>query len=295
MISLRRCQIKKYLKRILFSVKSQRNIFWDNTEIDIGCEVVIPDKFTGNTPLCVISHGSGGLGSDTELFVNSLTDAGIACMCVDSFTGRNISSLSWDSQSSYISPKVRAHETMQAIAYVRSNSDTLFRVLDLDKIALVGFSWGADTLAQILGHHAETLPSSCFYALCYGNLWPFEHAFYNAKKHDVTLYHGTDDNWTSCEKSKIFAQQTNSDYVEFYSVTHGFCKQGYDNDIASDVIINHHADFPIPTEMTEVYNWVQQGKVWKDTDWKKVNAVMTFDPMAAQRVISDIIEKLMSA
>lgn len=284
--------MKKYIKRILFSVKSQRNIFWDNTEIDIGCEVVIPDKFTGDTPLCVISHGSGGLGSDTELFVDSLTDAGIACLCVDSFTGRNISSLSWDSQSSYISPKVRAFETMKAVDYIKHNIDGLFRVININKLAFVGFSWGADTLAQIIGHHTDNLPSDTFFALCYGNLWPFESAFYNAKKQDITLYHGSADNWTDCEKSKIFAEETNSQYVEFFDVTHGFCKQGYDNDMAKDVIINSHADFPIPTEMIEVYNWVQQGKVWKDTEWKKVDAVMTFDPMAAQRVISDLVLKL---
>lgn len=283
--------MKKYIKRILFSVKSQRNIFWDNTEIDIGCEVIIPDKFTGGTPLCVISHGSGGLGSDTELFVGSLTDAGIACLCVDSFTGRNISSLSWDSQSSYISPKVRAFETMKAVDYIRNNIDGLFQVIDIDKIAFVGFSWGADTLAQILGHYTDSIPADSFFALCYGNLWPFESAFYNAKKYDVTLYHGLADNWTSSEKSEIFAKETNSEFVQFFDVTHGFCKQGYNNDIAKDVIINHHADFPVPTEMVEVYNWVQQGKVWKDTEWKKVDAVMTFDPMAAQRVISDLIGK----
>lgn len=284
--------MQRYIKRILFSVKSQRNIFWDNSEIDIGCEVIIPDKFTGGTPLCILSHGSGGLGSDTELFVNSLADAGIACLCVDSFTGRNISSLSWDSQSSYISPKVRAHETMQAYRFLQQNADTLFRVIDLNNIALVGFSWGADTLAQILGHHAHDLPKDAFYAMCYGNLWPFEHAFYNAKNYDVTLYHGSDDNWTDCNKSKIFAQQTSSEYIEFFGCTHGFCKQGYDNNIAKDVIINHHADFPVPTEMTEVYHWIQQGKVWKDTDWIKVDAVMTFDPMASDRIIRDVIHKL---
>ena len=284
--------MKKYIKRILFSVKGQRNIFWDNAEIDVGCEVIIPNKFEGDTPLCIISHGSGGLGSDTDLFVNSLTDNGIACLCVDSFTGRNINSLTWNSQSSYISPKARAYETMQAFKYLKDNADSLFRVLDLENVALVGFSWGADTLAQILAHHADILPTNTFYALCYGNLWPFEKAFYNAKNHDVTLYHGSDDNWTSSEKSKIFAQETNSEFVEFYAVTHGFCKQGYTDDIAEDVIINYHADFPIPTEMTEVYHWVQQGKIWKDTDWQTVNAKLTFDPMASQRVIDDILRKL---
>lgn len=284
--------MQKYLKRIIFSVKSQRNIFWDNTEIDIGCEVIIPDKFIGDQPLCIISHGSGGLGSDTELFVSSLTNAGIACLLVDSFTGRNVSSLSWDSQSSYISPKVRAHETIEAYKFLLENKDTLFQCINLNKVALVGFSWGADTLAQILGQHTDVIPSNAFYALCYGNLWPFESAFYNAKNQNVTLYHGSDDNWTSPEKSKIFANETNSKYVEFFGCTHGFCKFGYDKNMVTQVVINHHADFPVPTEMHEVYYWIQQGKIWKDTSWKKVDVEMTYDQLASEKIISDIIQHL---
>lgn len=284
--------MQKYIKRILFSVKSQRNIFWDNTEIDIGCEVIIPNKFIGNQPLCIISHGSGGLGSDTELVVNSLLNAGIACLCVDSFTGRNIESLSWDNQSSYISPKVRAFETVEAYKYLQANSQSLFKIIDLDNIALVGFSWGADTLAQILGHYSSILPKDAFYSLCYGNLWPFEEAFYNAKNYDVTLYHGEIDNWTSPEKSKIFAKETNSNYVEFFGCTHGFCKYGYDRSKLDQVIVNYHADFPIPTEMKDVFYWVQQGKLWKDTDWKKVDVEITYDQLATEQVIADIISKL---
>ena len=50
------------IKRVLFSVKSTKNIYWDNTtEISIGCELVIPNKWKGNQPLCIISHGCGGL------------------------------------------------------------------------------------------------------------------------------------------------------------------------------------------------------------------------------------------
>ena len=68
----------KNIKRVLFQVQSSKNIFWDDTPIRIGCQLVVPDKFAGNQPLCIISHGSGGLGSDTDLFVDSLGRQGIA-------------------------------------------------------------------------------------------------------------------------------------------------------------------------------------------------------------------------
>ena len=44
----------KNMKRVLFSVESTRNIYWDNTPITVGCQLVIPNKFEGDQPLCRI-------------------------------------------------------------------------------------------------------------------------------------------------------------------------------------------------------------------------------------------------
>jgi len=280
------------IKRVLFSVESTRNIYWDDTPITIGCELVIPNKWKGNQPLCIISHGSGGLGSDTDLFVNSLGQAGIATLCVDSFTGRSMSAIGWTDFSGYVSPRVRALETVEAYKYLKDNQELMFPGLELDKLAIVGFSWGADSVANIIAHYDERVPKNTFFALCYGNLWPFEPEFYKAKDYDVTLYHGADDVWTSPEKSKIFADQTNSVYKEFFGCTHGFCKPGYKNEVAENVIVNHHAPFPIPTRIRDVFGWIQKGKIWKDTDWKRVNAKLSYDQLATENIITDIIGKL---
>ena len=279
------------IKRVIFSVDSKKNNpLIDDTPIQVGCELVIPDKYKVNQPLCIISHGSGGLGSDTDLFVNSLTRYGIASLYVDSFTGRNIDNLPWsDILSSYVSPKMRGYETYQAFKYLQEHN---FPHLNLDKVACVGFSWGADSIANLMAHWGDELPKDTFYALAYGNLWPFEEQFYKGKEHDITLYHGSDDTWTSPDKGKIFAQETDSKFVEFFGCYHGFCKPGYDNHSVGEVIVNHNAPFPIPTELPAVYKWIMKGKIWKDTDFQKVDAVMSYDDLATQRIVSDIIEKL---
>ena len=281
------------IKRIIFQVDSKMNhAIIDDSPIQVGCELVIPDKFKVKQPLCIISHGSGGLGADTDLFVNSLANLGIASLCVDSFTGRNIDALHWgDILSSYVSPKMRALETVEAYNFLKNKN---FPYLDLDNVACVGFSWGADTIANITGYYFNQLPKDTFYALCYGNLWPFEEAFYNAKDLNVRLYHGEKDNWTSPDKSKIFAEQTDSEYVEFYDCVHGFCKPANGLNDVGQVTINHHAPFPIPTELTDVYKWIMKGKIWKDTDFQKVNAVMEYDDLATQRIISDIYKHLLT-
>ena len=287
--------MKKNLRKIIYSVEGMRNVYWDESPIDVGCEVSIPYKFDGNQPLCIISHGSGGLGNDTEHFVNALNDSGIATLCIDSFSCRNMTNINWNELGGYVSPRARAYETAQAFKFVVENHESLFANLDITKVACVGFSWGADSIAQVIAHYGDVLPKETFYALVYGNLWPFEPEFYNAKDCDVTLYHGTDDNWTSAERGKIFAKETNSEFVEFFDCSHGFCKPGYDDEVAEQVMINHHADFPVPTRLKDVFSWIQKGKIWKDTDMQRVDSKMSFDPMATQRIISDIVGKLTNA
>lgn len=53
---------------------------------------------------------------------------------------------------------------------------------------------------------------------------------------------------------KQFCEETNSNYVEFFDVVHGFCKPGYDKqETAKDVIVNYHAEFPVPTRLRDVF------------------------------------------
>ena len=173
------------------------------------------------------------------------------------------------------------------------NNPYLTRNLNLDKLACVGFSWGADTIANLMAWWGEELPEDTFYSLVYGNLWPFERRFYKGRDHDITLYHGADDNWTSAEKSKVFAEQTNSEFVEFWGCTHGFCKPGKDGVVEKGQTINYHVDYPVPTELKSVWGMVAtKGKLWHDADFKTVDAKMDYDQLATERIIADIVTKL---
>ena len=101
-----------------------------------------------------------------------------------------------------MAPKDRALETFNAYQFLKDN-EYLTQNLNLDKLACVGFSWGADTMANLMAWWGEQLPADTFYSLVYGNLWPFERRFFKGREHDITVYHGSDDNWTSAEKGKI--------------------------------------------------------------------------------------------
>ena len=92
--------------------------------------------------------------------------------------------------------------------------------------------------------------------------------------------------------ANIVSGCTDSNYVEFFDCVHGFCKPGYRVKDESEVTINHHAPFPIPTELTDVYKWIMKGKIWEDTDFQKVNALMEYDDLATQRILTDIHKHL---
>jgi hypothetical protein len=80
--------------------------------------------------------------------------------------------------------------------------------------------------------------------------------------------------------------------VKFFDCVHGFCKPANGLNDVGEVTINHHAPFPIPTELTDVYKWIMKGKIWEDTDFQKVNAVMEYDDLATQRILTDIHKHL---
>ena len=39
-----------------------------------------------------------------------------------------------------------------------------------------------------------------------------------------------------------------------------FGKPRYDDEVAEQVIVNHHRSFSFPTELKQVYSWIQKGK-----------------------------------
>ena len=108
------------LKEFLTASFKSEDPFLLGEDIQCGCKLTIPNKYKVQHPLCIISHGSGGLGSDTQVFVDSLSNRGIASLVVDSFTSRNITTLDWsDAKQSYMAPKDRALETFNAYKFLK--------------------------------------------------------------------------------------------------------------------------------------------------------------------------------
>ena len=72
-----------------------------------------------------------------------------------------------------------------------------------------------------------------------------------------------------------------------------FANPGYDDEVAEQVIVNHHVFlFPVPTELKQVYSWIQKGKIWEDTEWQRIDAQMSYDPNGYRTDSNDIITQI---
>ena len=58
----------------------------------LAVELRIPQVQKAKFPAVVLIHGSGGLGSNIDMWVHELNKAGIATLIVDTFSGRGITS-----------------------------------------------------------------------------------------------------------------------------------------------------------------------------------------------------------
>ena len=50
--------------------------------------------------------------------------------------------------------------------------------------------------------------------------------------------------------------------------------------------------FLFPTELKQVYSWIQKGKIWEDTEWQRIDAKMSYDQMATEQIPNDIITQI---
>jgi uncharacterized protein len=101
-------------------------------------------------PAVVILHGSAGIDSRGSLYAESLNQAGIATLEVDMWSPRGLSG----GANRPAFPTLNTPDAFGALNYLGSRDD-----IDLDRIGLLGFSWGG-----VVTMLAATTP----YTDCYG-------------------------------------------------------------------------------------------------------------------------------
>ncbi len=200
---------------------------------DIGILVKTSNQnFSNNQskqPCLWLIHGSGGISSNEDLWIEKAFKNGYAVIIVDSYSNRGIFKQFWESVDEYrITPEQRAKDIILAHTYLKSKADVV-PFLDLNNNINVGFSDGGT--AGIWLQQAEQ-PDIFKMSFClYPGLKPtvIPEKLYKIKNTNVHIFVGELDNWTPAMYDIEYQKSVNCKLTVWPNTHHSFSKPGVDS------------------------------------------------------------------
>ncbi len=207
-------------------ITSKTSIFSKN---DLGIVIKTFNQSIKKQPCLWLIHGSGGISSNEDIWIDRAFQEGYTVIIVDSYSNRGIFKQNWESLDEYrISPYQRAQDQVEAYEYLLSKQK-IIPFADLTNSKVVGFSDG--------GTAAIWLQSMLFpdvwkksYSL-YPGLKPtaFTEEMYNIRKSKVHVFVGELDNWTPAFYCEDYRKITDCNLTIWPDTHHSFSKPGMDN------------------------------------------------------------------
>jgi len=128
------------------------NLLAPETPLNISGQLRIPAASTQQAaPAVVVLHGSAGIDSRGDLYVQALNDAGIATLEIDMWAARGLSG----GGDRPALPSLTVPDAFSALKYLAANP-----AIDPNRIGLLGFSWGGVV---------SLLSATQYYTNTYGN------------------------------------------------------------------------------------------------------------------------------
>jgi dienelactone hydrolase len=191
----------------------------------LGGELRIPRPGTDRLPAVILVHGSGGLGSTHERWIQELNGAGVATFVVDSFSGRGINNTIDDqSQLATLAMMVDAYRALATLAQHPR--------IDTNRIAVMGFSKGAVAAVYSSNERFRKMygPPNPQFAAHIGLYTPCNVTLKDDDKvtgKPIRLFHGIADDWVSIEPCRDYVarlKKSGADVVltEFPGAYHAF-------------------------------------------------------------------------
>jgi dienelactone hydrolase len=160
-------------------------------------ELRFPTTGTERLPAVILIHGSGGVNSSHERWVQELSGIGVATFLVDSFSGRGIvSTVNDQSQLDHVAMMVDAYRALAMLAEHPR--------IDPSRIAVMGFSKGAVAAVYSSNQRFRKLygPANVEFAAHIGLYTPCNVSYRDDTKttgRPIRLFHGIADDWVSIE------------------------------------------------------------------------------------------------
>ncbi len=177
------------------------------TPVTLAGHLRVP-RASGKVPAVVLLHGSGGMsgaGSNFDVWAKTLNEAGFATFTVDSFAGRAIvEAMSNQDRLSRLNMIIDAYRALETVAK--------HRLIDADRIAVIGFSRGADSavyssLARFQAMHAAS--NGPRYAAHIGFYMTCNRTFTGDDRisKPARLLHGTADDFVPIEPCRAYVER----------------------------------------------------------------------------------------
>jgi dienelactone hydrolase len=159
----------------------------------------------GATPVAVLMHGSGGIGSNVGMWVGDFNEMGISTLVIDGFSGRGITATSTNQAQlgrlNFILDIYRALEILAKHPRV-----------DVNRIALMGFSRGGQAVlyASLKRFHGMWNKSGVDF-VAYLPFYPDCMTTYmdetNTSSNPIRIFGGTIDDYNPISNCKAYAER----------------------------------------------------------------------------------------
>ena len=211
---------------------------------DVSVMVYTGDQSIKNQPVLWVIHGSGGVSSSEDIFLEWAKNFPVTIVIVDSYSGRGMYKHNWDGKDHRI---IDTHTRTEDIIGAKMKFDNLKKDIfpfTSDNHYTVGFSDGGTVGIRFHTDRYKDYTGWICKSFClYPSLHPYESDFYSADGSKIHIFVGEDDNWTPARHAKRFAEEQNASINILKDTHHSFFKPGVSG--THDHVINiSNVDLP---------------------------------------------------
>lgn len=194
---------------------------------NVSSIVYTGDQSIKNQPVLWVIHGSGGVSSSEDIFLEWAKKLPVTIVIVDSYTGRKVFKHNWDGKDGrLIDSHLRAEDIVGSKMKFDKIKDSVFPFAS-NKHYAVGFSDGATTAIRLLTERYSAYTGWLEKVFClYPAVHPYESDFNSVDGSRCQIFVGEDDNWTPADRAKVFAERTGSSIEILKDTHHSFFKPG---------------------------------------------------------------------
>ena len=190
---------------------------------------------SGQLPVVIMIHGSGGIGSNIEMWSNELNSIGISTFVIDGFTGRGLTSVNTDQallgRLSFVLDVYRALDVLAKHPRV-----------DPTRIALMGFSRGGQgALYASLNRFQKTWNKSGVHLAAYLPFYPDCATTYqndtDVADRPIRIFHGTPDDYNPVASCKDFVNRLKAAKKDVVLTEYPNAQHSFDSPLGSPTAV----------------------------------------------------------